>query len=212
MWSAHCSASAIVTDVDRKSSCSVTFGVFTHGHWMCRAVYRDAAKHVVPSRFRRTGLQSSRELLGVMRKCGAGSTAGAQSTRLLVSFVCGDVGSERMTGSGLSPDTCRWTLCGSGDLPSFASRTACPRRRAEGQDLACQRAGEAIMFSPCLAFLRAVPLASVGDQRVEGTRIPHEAPTLQHGTSSDVPRICSGLCAGTFSVIGGLMRISFTTR
>ena len=146
-----------------------------------------------------------------MRQCGAGSTAGAQSTRLLVSFARGDVGSERMTGSGLSPDTFRWTLCGSGDLPSFASRTACPRRRAEGQDLALPAGKQGDYVFP-LSVFRTVPLASVGDQYVEGTRIPHEAPIHLHGTSSDVPMSLFGLCARTFSVVGGLMGISFTTR
>ena len=55
MWSPHYSASASDLDVDRKSSCSVTSRVFTHGHWTCRAVCRDAAKHVVPSGRRRIG-------------------------------------------------------------------------------------------------------------------------------------------------------------
>ena len=54
MWRPHYSASASDLEVDRKSSCSVASRVFTHGHWMCRAEYRDAAKHVVPSCFRRT--------------------------------------------------------------------------------------------------------------------------------------------------------------
>ena len=102
-------------------------------------------------------------------KRGAGSTVGAQSTRLFVSFVRGDVGSKRMTSVGLSPDTCLRTLCGSGGFPLLFH--AWPLAEARDRRLGlCDAVGHARRLGFPLGILRAVPLASVGDQGVEGTR------------------------------------------
>ena len=131
MWSPHYSASASDLDGDRRAPALSRLECSLMDTGCAAQCTETLLSTSLPAASAALDAPSSRGPLGVMRKCGAGSTAGAQSTRLLVSFVCGDVGSERMTGTGWSPDTCHRTLCGSGDFPLLFRAWFRPRRRAE---------------------------------------------------------------------------------
>ena len=123
-----------------------------------------------PSCFRRIGFQLSREPLGVMRSVVRAPLWGAQSTRLFC-FLClwghRNLTDDRYRSVAryVSQDALRVER-----LSFSVSREGLWLwRKTESWDLATP-AGVARPIMLPLSVFRAVPLASVGDQGLEGTR------------------------------------------